>query len=194
LIRLAIDEFIIVSDGVFMNPATIYVAVDNERGNMDESRNISMGSVKIVSGGEEYWPRTDNLFGLNGGVFYDAVKSQPHDIADGLVPIPVAYDFTVVIEGGIRWGDRAFTLYKLTDDEWVIVAENFEDPPEFSESAWEPGEYILCAVLGWQNGLEGNRLAGSTPAGSSAPCPTTRYAYACTPRSTRTMILMSATT
>ena len=155
-LTLAISAILLLSAIV---TATIYVAADNEHSNIDESQNISMGIVKIVSDGEEYWPRTDNLFGLSGGIFYDAAESQPHDIADGLVSIPVAYDFTVVIEGGIRWGDRAFTLYQLKNDKWVIVAENFEDPPEFSESALGPGEYILCIVLGWQNGLEGNRLA-----------------------------------
>ena len=125
---------------------------------MDEPPKISIGVVKIISGGKEYEPRIDGLYGLANGIHYDAIIMQPDDIADLLVPIPLGDDFQIVIDGGIRRGGTTFELYRLTDGEWVIISEKNGDIPEYSASTLDAGEYLLRITLTWQNGMDGDSL------------------------------------
>ena len=125
----------------------------------DESPGMSLGSVKIISDGEEYEPRINGLFGFKDGIFYDTFGIDLLDIADTLALIPLGDDFEIVIDGGIRYGNRTFKLYGLNNGEWALISESFEDPLDISGIPLEPGEYIFCITLAWQNGLEGDLLA-----------------------------------
>ena len=120
-----------------------------------EPPKISIGEVKIISGGIEYEPRIYGLNALAKGIHYDAVVMQPSDIADLLETVPLSEDFQIIIDGGIRRGEISYMLYAQNDGEWVIISKDYGDPPDYSTSMLESGEYILCITLTWENGADG---------------------------------------
>ena len=121
-----------------------------------EKPKISVGTVKVISGGEEYEPRMDGICGLSNGIFWDAVRIEPQDIADELVVVPLNDDLEIIIEGGIQGGTTAYILYGFVDGEWVKVSEYYENLPEYMEDAIESGEYIMSVYVTWENGMVGN--------------------------------------
>jgi len=121
-----------------------------------EKPKISIGTVKVISGGEEYEPRMDGICGLSNGIFWDAVRIEPQDIADELVVVPLNDDLEIIIEGGIQGGTTAYILYGFVDGEWKKISEYYEDLPEYMEDTIESGEYIMSVYVTWENGMVGN--------------------------------------
>jgi len=135
----------------------------------NKTAEISVGSVSLVVGEKEYEAHTQVVFGRNNGISFDALTEQPQEIAGKLEKIVFEEGMQLVIDGGNRWGDRTFLLYRLIDGEWSSVYERqeglafgvetvYEDPPGFPDTPVEAGDYILGIRLAWQNGLEGADL------------------------------------
>ena len=139
---------------------------------------LPVGSVRIISGGQEHRP-FENIHhaGTFGGIHASGIFLQPEDVADKLVPFRFEEDFRIVIDGepwhitspGDRINPPSYFFSKLIDGEWtrVLDVSTFEpyrifeyvqngapvriDGAECFKDLLEPGEYILNISVSWGN-------------------------------------------
>jgi len=103
---------------------------------------VSVGNVKTVSEGEEYFPLLNWIFSLNkDGLVIDGERKQPQEVANELIAIPFGDDFQIVIDGKTT-GEQFYILFDEKFEEMYYHQYEFESPPE-------KGEYILCIEIMW---------------------------------------------
>ena len=129
-------------------------------------------SVRILSGGNEYLAFEHWIHGFCSEMSASGWYLPLEDIADELSVIPIREDFQIIMEGQL-WGDPYYHLYKLIDEQWVMVMavyiqgdsqqiflthgglsgwEGWEEVEGVSFIDFlEPGEYILYVGAWWGN-------------------------------------------
>ena len=105
------------------------------------SKDVAEGTVRLVSGGQQYEPMVNFMCAYTSNVFSDGRIKRPQDVAEELTAVPVT-DHARVTVSGIMKNLPTYTLFDEQYREVYSTQEGFSLPEE-------PGRYILCVGVTW---------------------------------------------